>query len=246
MKKNKIGTWITSYNPDFLDILSHIGFKWIAIDMEHSSLSIEQFDKLVSISKKLKLVTFVRLDKRDKILIKKSLDIGVDGIIFSMIENNNDVNEILKETFYYPKGKRGVSLSRAQLYGLKFREYYKNFNKQIRLILQIESAEGISNLDDILKKSKKNIYGIILGPYDLSSSLGVPGKFNSKIYKNNLQRFLSISKKNKVKVGYHLAEYSDYNKQKKTFLKKFDFYALGTDILFQITECSRVFKIFDR
>ena len=162
-------TWVTTFNPDFLEVLSNTGFGWIAIDMEHSCISIKEFYILVGISKKLKLETFVRLDKSDHILIKKSLDSGVDGIIFSLVNTVSDVEKIRDLSLYSPAGNRGVALARPQLFGLKFQEYLNSSNKKLKIILQIESKSGIDNLDNF--KIKK-YFGVILGSYDLSSSLG--------------------------------------------------------------------------
>ena len=240
MKKNsKLGTWVTTFNPDFLEVLSSTGFGWIAIDMEHSCISIKEFYILVGISKKLKLETFVRLDKSDHILIKKSLDSGVDGIIFSLVNTVSDVEKIRDLSLYSPAGNRGVALARPQLSGLKFQEYLNSSNKKLKIILQIESKSGIDYLDKILKL--RNIFGVILGSYDLSSSLGKIGNFKSKDFKNYKNKFLNISKKHKTKIGIHLADYN-LKLDHKNF-SKYDFYAIGTDNLIQIKECQRIRKI---
>ena len=70
-------------------------------------------------------------------------------------------------------------VNKAQNYGLAEKEYFKNWNNCSSLILQIETVKGVNNLEEILVNFKKNIDGIMIGPYRLSGSMGIPGNLNS-------------------------------------------------------------------
>ena len=195
IKKKQIGSWITSYNPDTASLMSSLGFKWLCVDMEHSTITFDQMSILISTIKINNSIPFVRVGSNEKLLIKKALDAGAEGIIVPMINSVKDAKNAIESTYYYPKGKRGVGLTRASNFGFNFEKYIKNDSKKIQLILQIESIEGINNLEKIL--NLKNISGTLLGPYDLSSSLGVIGRLESPLVKNAIKKYEEISNKKK-------------------------------------------------
>ena len=241
MKKNykNIGTWITTFNPSAAHLMSSLGFKWLCIDMEHSSITFDQMTTLIAVIENNRVLPYVRVGSNDKLQIKKALDAGAKGIIVPMINTVKDARDAIESTFYYPKGKRGVGLAKASNFGYNFEKYVKNESKKIKLILQIESIEAINNLEKIL--DLKNISGTLLGPYDLSSSLGVIGKLNSSIVKNSIKKYEVISKKKKIPMGIHIAQ-PDHNKIKQAYKKKYKFVASGTDMIFLGDSCKEFLK----
>ena len=80
-KKIKIGSWITTYNPSAVHLMSLLGFKWLCIDMEHSTISFDQMEQLIATIKNNDSVPFVRVGANDQLHIKKALDAGAQGII---------------------------------------------------------------------------------------------------------------------------------------------------------------------
>ena len=239
IKKKQIGSWITSYNPDTASLMSSLGFKWLCVDMEHSTITFDQMSILISTIKINNSIPFVRVGSNEKLLIKKALDAGAEGIIVPMINSVKDAKNAIESTYYYPKGKRGVGLTRASNFGFNFEKYIKNDSKKIQLILQIESIEGINNLEKIL--NLKNISGTLLGPYDLSSSLGVIGRLESPLVKNAIKKYEEISNKKKVFKGIHIAQ-PDLTKIKLAYKKKYKYVAAGTDMIFLGNSCKEFLK----
>ena len=182
---------------------------------------------------------FVRVGSNDKLQIKKALDAGAKGIIVPMVNTVEDAKSAIDYTFYYPIGKRGVGLSRAQNFGNDFEKYVNKESKKIKLILQIEDIEGINNLEKIL--SLKHISGTLIGPYDLSSSLGVIGKLDDKKVKKAIDKYEKISRKKNVAMGIHIAQI-DFNKIRRSFTKRYKFVASGTDMIFLSDSCKNFFK----
>ena len=158
-KKNKakIGTWITTYNPSALDVISKCNFDWICIDMEHSSITLEQLENLLNVLDKNKSNSFVRVSDNNKTEIKKVLDLGAKGIIVPMINTALEANNAISYATHPPKGQRGFGLARAQGYGYDLKNYEK-ISRNIKIVIQIETIEGINNFEKILKKS-------IFGPF---------------------------------------------------------------------------------
>jgi len=239
MKKINIGTWITTFNPSAAQIMSTLGFQWLCVDLEHSTISFNQMEILISIIEKNGSIPYVRVGKNDKLHIKKALDAGAQGIIIPMVNNAKEAKEAIESTYYYPNGKRGVGLARAQNYGYAFENYVKNKSKKIKLILQIESALAVKNLEKILEL--KNISGTLLGPYDLSASLGVIGKLDHPLVKKTIKDYENISNKKKVAMGIHVTEPS-IKKIKIAKSKKYKFIASGTDMIFLGNSCKEFLK----
>ena len=238
-KKIKIGSWITSFNPSAVHLMSSLGFKWLCIDMEHSTITFDQMAVLISTIENNESTPFVRVGSNDKLHIKKALDAGAKGIIVPMVNTVEDAKNAIESTYYYPKGGRGVGLTRASNFGYNFKKYIKNESKKIQLILQIESIEAINNLEKIL--DLKNISGTLLGPYDLTSSLGVIGKLENPLVKNAIKKYEKISNKKKVPMGIHIAQ-PNFNKIKIAYKKKYKFVAAGTDMIFLGNSCKQFLK----
>ena len=238
-KKINIGSWITSFNPSAVHLMSSMGFKWLCIDMEHSTITFDQMSVLISTIENNQSIPFVRVGSNDKLNIKKALDAGAKGIVVPMVNTLKDAKSAIESTYYYPRGKRGVGLSKASNFGYNFEKYVKNESKKIQLILQIESIEGINNLEKIL--DLKNISGTLLGPYDLSSSLGVIGKLESPLVKKAIKKYEEISNKKKVPMGIHISQL-DLNKIKLAYKKKYKFVAAGTDMIFLGNSCKKFLK----
>jgi 2-dehydro-3-deoxyglucarate aldolase len=121
-----------------------------------------------------------------------------------MIKNKEDAEKAVSYTYYPPKGKRGVGLNRAQHYGDGFEAYKTWLDKNVVIIAQVEHIDAIHNLEEIL--AVKGIDGTIIGPYDLSGSMGHPGDYNREDVKESLNSYITNTKKAKKPLGYHVIE----------------------------------------
>ena len=229
INKFQIGSWITIPNEIIVEIFTQFKFDFHVIDLEHSIISSEQAENLIRIIKLSQSKVIVRSTNNDEYQIKRILDSGADGLILPNIKNLNQLNKICNFIFYPPKGDRGVGLSRSSLYGLNFKNYFKKINNEIDLIIIIENKEAVENIDEIL--SSKFFHSIMIGPYDLSASLGIPGEFNNKLFKNTVDYIIQKAKKYKKQIGFHLVEPD--NKEFLKIKKKFDFciYSLDTKLI---------------
>ena len=196
--------WLTVANEQYCEIFCDYGFDTICIDLEHSQISLSEATKLIRIINLRKKKSFIRLTNKKMSDLNRYLDVGIDGIIIPNVNNIDDLNLIKKNVYYPPNGSRGVGLSRANKFGDNFNNYFNKVSKKIELISIIESKEGIQNLDSILKY--KYLDGIMIGPYDLSSSLGIPGRFDSPKFKKNLAIIEKKIEKTKKFLGIHVVE----------------------------------------
>ncbi len=234
-KKYTIGSWITLDNIAIAEIMANSGFDWLCIDLEHTVIDFKELQQLIAIISYNNLEVFVRVGANDELIIKKVLDAGANGIIVPLIKNSEDVRRAVEYSLYPPEGKRGVNkLSRAQGYGFDFENYLQKVNKNTKVIAQIEHISAIDDLENILKV--KHLYGTIIGPYDLSASLGIPGKFNHIKFKMALKEYNNLTKKFKLKKGYHVTE-PNINDVKNKIKEGYDFIGFSWDTYFLGQSC---------
>ncbi len=202
-----IGSWITLGDNSVAEIMAKSGFDWLAVDMEHSAITLDKCQDLVRVIGLSSVVPLVRVGENDPNLIKRVMDTGAHGVIVPMINTKDDALKAVSAVKYPPQGKRGVGLTRAQGYGLEFEKYRDWVNEESVVIVQIEHIDAVNNLEDIL--SVNGVDGFIIGPYDLSGSLGIPGKFEHKQVQEAFKKVLQVSRKLKKPAGFHVISTSE-------------------------------------
>jgi 2-dehydro-3-deoxyglucarate aldolase len=228
-KELSIGSWLTIPHQAVIEILSTAGFEWLTIDMEHSPISIETIMNLIGHIQGNGMQALVRVSKNEEVAIKRVLDAGADGVIVPMIRNKEEAIQAVNFVKYPPLGKRGVGLNRAQKYGTAFDTYQDWVKNNVVVIAQIEHIDAVNNLEDIF--SVPGIDGIIVGPYDLSASMGFPGEYDREDVKEALERIDIVAKKLNKPLGFHIVE-SDHSKILEKINKGYSFLAFSLDFFF--------------
>lgn len=206
LKRNRVtvGSWLTLAHPSIAEIMAKSGFEWLAVDMEHSAITISQAQQLIQVIQLCDVTPLVRVGENTPLLIKRAMDAGAFGVIVPMVNSREDAQRAVEAVKYPPLGTRGVGLARAQGYGMEFNTYKKWLNKNSIVIVQIEHIRAIDNLEDILKVA--GVDSFIIGPYDLSASLGHPGEFNKREVKDALKKVERISRLLNIPAGFHVVE----------------------------------------
>ena len=182
-----IGSWITLAHPAIAEIMAKAGFDWLVVDLEHSVITIREAEELIRVIDLCNVVPLVRVSSNDPIQIKRVMDAGAHGVVIPMINSPEEAEKAVAAVRYPPRGIRGVGLARAQGYGINFNDYTEWVNKESVVIVQIEHIDAINNLGKIL--STDGVDGFIVGPYDLSASLGFPGQFDHTLMINAMIHF---------------------------------------------------------
>lgn len=238
-----IGSWITLRDPAVAEIMTKAGFDWLTIDMEHSAIELSEAQDLVRIIEANSCAPLIRVSENNPNIIKRVMDAGAYGVIVPMVNTKQDALSAVSAVRYPPEGKRGVGLGRAQGYGLDFEGYKRWQKKNSVVIVQVEHIDAVNNLEDIL--SIDGVDGFIIGPYDLSASLGQPGNFNHPEVKKALDKVKAISKDVKKVRGIHIIQ-PDHAEAKRRIREGYNFIAFSLDALFLgkccIEELSKIRK----
>ena len=199
-----IGSWITLAHPAVAEIMSNVGFDWLTIDLEHSVISLREMEELIRIIDLSGVTPLVRLTSNDPSQIKRVMDAGSHGIIVPMVKTAEEAQNAIDAVRYPVKGNRGIGLARAQGYGVTFNDYLKWQEEKSIVIVQIEHIEAANNIEEIL--SVEGVDGFIIGPYDLSGSMGIPGEFNHKNLLSVLDDVYKVASRLKKPGGIHIVE----------------------------------------
>ncbi|MCX5704276.1 MAG: aldolase/citrate lyase family protein, partial [Candidatus Omnitrophica bacterium] len=175
-RKPIFAAWTSLGHPSITEIFSRSGVDFIGIDIEHSTISQEQAQRIIAASQASGSLCLPRVASHNMEMIKRLLDSGADGIIVPMVNTADEARRLVSWCKYPPEGIRSFGISRAQGYGFDFDSYTKEWNSVSSLIVQIESITGVDNIEEILNIN--GIDGAMVGPYDLSGSLNVPGELD--------------------------------------------------------------------
>ena len=198
---HSIGSWIQIPHGSVAEIMGQAGYDWVAVDLEHGSISVQQLPDLFRALEMGGTVPLVRLAQGHPKDCKQALDAGAGGVIVPGVESAAHLDELRKACCWPPAGARGVGFSRANLFGKHFESYTKEAQAPL-LVAMIEHVRAIDNLEDIL--GVDGLDALFIGPYDLSASMGLTARFEHRDFQAALERILSLASKSQIACGMHV------------------------------------------
>ena len=172
------GGWVSYADPGIAETFAMAGFDFVCIDMEHTTISHSEARSIITACQSAGSACFPRPVSHSNDHIKPLLEAGADGMLFPMVNSGQELEGLIKNFYYAPQGNRSFGVNRAHRYGLSFDQYINEWNGNGVLVPQIESIEGVNSIDEIVNNPL--VDAVMVGPYDLSGSVGTPGDLNSK------------------------------------------------------------------
>ena len=221
-----LGTWISVGHAAVAEVSASLGFDFILIDLEHTSMTLETVETLVRAIEATdgNTETIVRVPWNDHVRIKRILDIDVAGIMVPMLESAKEAEELVKATRYPPEGIRGIASGRAAEYGQSFEEYVSNANGDIVIIGQIESQKGVAHTEEIA--AIEGIDALFVGPADLSAAYGVFAQWESSELVDAMGTVIDVAGQTDTPVGTLTVDPDD---MKMRLDQGFDYLIVGKD-----------------
>jgi 2-dehydro-3-deoxyglucarate aldolase len=221
------GGWISFYHPSIAEIFSNISLDFIAIDMEHTTISLEQAQRIIAATQSNNIPCLPRPVSSSNDFTKPLLDSGANGIIYPLISSFQEINNAVLINKFPPIGKRTYGVNRAHSYGFEFDNYTKNWNDSSVIIAQIESIDAVKNIDSIL--SCDHLDGVMVGPYDISGSLGVPGQTQHPDVCRASEIVINACKDRGISCGTQIADCNS-NSVSKALDSGYNFVILSSDL----------------
>jgi 2-keto-3-deoxy-L-rhamnonate aldolase RhmA len=200
--KTAIGTSASLSSP--VAFLADAGFDFIFFDTQHSPVGIKELRPQIQAMRGRYATPIIRVGGNDTALICYALDIGAKGIIIPMVNSREEVINAVRSCKYQPEGIRSAAGMRGDWGVFKrgdFGEYASAVNKGVLTLPMIETVEALNNLDEIL--SVPGVDVALIGPLDLSISMGIPADFLNPKYQETLDEIVRACKKAGVAPGIY-------------------------------------------
>lgn len=203
-RKPLFGAWTSLGHPSIAEIFARAGVDFIGIDLEHSTISQEQAQRIIAAAQAGGAACLPRVASHNGEQIKRLLDSGADGVIVPNVSTRREVEQVIEWCKYPPLGKRSYGVARAQDYGVHFEEYVSAWNARSTILIQIESIRAVEVVDELLAHDA--VDGVMIGPYDISGSLGIPGQLDHPDVTRACERVINAARKCRKACGTQLVE----------------------------------------
>lgn len=181
-------------------LMAAAGYDFIFIDTEHGMYGIETVANMVQMALACGLCPLVRPADLSYTLVARALDTGAQGVIVPRVENRQEAENAVSFVKYPPAGRRGAGGDGRNGYERRgVREAVEESNAETMVVLQIESAAGLENVDEIASVS--GVDALLIGPNDLSISLGIPGEYERSEFTGAVQQVMDACRKHGIAAG---------------------------------------------
>ena len=199
--KPVLGAALYFYDPIFLEIAAHLGFKVIWIEMEHAAITFAEAADLCRMAKGSGMLTMIRVPDTRRESVLKAAECGPDIIDIPMADSPEQVAELVQYAKFPPEGVRGFfSVSRAIKYGIveNVPAEQQKVNTELGLFAQIETVEALRRIEEIAAIPNVDIF---IGPADLAASLGIPGQTDHPKLLEAGEHIVRVARKHGKKVA---------------------------------------------
>jgi 4-hydroxy-2-oxoheptanedioate aldolase len=188
------GCWSLMGSLEAVEMMGYSGFDFVIIDRQHTYYGLDKTENLLRAATLAGITPIVRVSDKSSASIMKALDAGAMGILVPTVSTAHEAELIVEAAKYPPLGKRSACPdTRAVQYGMLEWESFADLSNQNTMVwLIVEGPEGVKNFSEIVKV--KGVHSIVMGPFDLSQSIGYPGKPNHPKVLEHLEEMVKIAK----------------------------------------------------
>lgn len=186
-------------DPGVAAILGWSGFDVVVMDAEHAPFSLSSARGCVDALLPTPAHAMLRVAANQPTTVKQALDLGVDGILFPMVNDAAEAAAAVRACRYSPEGSRGVGCGPAAQYGASLTDYLEGANSKVAVVVMIETVAGLENAEEIA--AVEGLDGILVGPADLAADFGVLGEEDHPKVREAIAKVAEISVNAGTKVG---------------------------------------------
>jgi len=199
-------------SPQAIALCAAQGWDYVIMDTEHNDYDYETLASCTLLAKYEQMGLYVRVPDTLYHQMAQMLDLGAEGLVLPQVRTGEEAAHITNSTNYAPIGQRGVSISNVvtQFRDYDIKTYTEWANKELMTIIQIESEEGVNNVDEIV--SAQEIDAVMIGPSDLSQDMGIPGQLHHSDLEQALDEIIESCNSHNVAPGIHLQDIEDVEK----------------------------------
>jgi 2-dehydro-3-deoxyglucarate aldolase/4-hydroxy-2-oxoheptanedioate aldolase len=191
-------------SPEITRILAAAGLDWTYLDSEHGGFDLETLQDMARAANDNGLCPIIRVAELQYALVARALDCGAQGVLFPRMESPEVLAQAISWTKFPPLGVRGFGLQPTHLnYEMRtMPEIIAHMNEHVMVVLQIETVTAMNRVDELL--SVPGVDAVMIGPADLSISLGVPGQFEHPTMIAAIEKIRDACLRHGVAPGIHV------------------------------------------
>jgi 4-hydroxy-2-oxoheptanedioate aldolase len=240
----KMGLFVNAHSPTLAEQLAHSGYDWLLIDTQHGPMGYEKLSAMLCAVASGGAKSMVRVaGYTDRAGIQQALDLGADGILVPYINTAEEARQAVSCALYPTVGTRSVYFPQRSMNKDGLLGYAGNWNKNVILALQVETASCIENMTEIAAVPGVDI--LFLGQNDLCMSMGLYEKYEFPLMYTSPElgaatdKLVAEARKNNVILGVFLFGTSRVGE----FLDKgFTFISVGNDLHHVLTQATAYVK----
>jgi 2-keto-3-deoxy-L-rhamnonate aldolase RhmA len=191
-------------SPEIARIYKAAGFDWVFIDTEHGGFDIETVQDVCRVASLIGLTPLVRIADVQYALMARALDCGAEGVILPRVESPELLERAVTWMKFPPQGARGFGLSRMAVdYApMSMPQIMEYMNDNVLTVLQIETLRAVEAREELL--AIDGVDAVLVGPADLSISLGVPGEFEHPRLVGAVESIMDTCARRNIVPGIHV------------------------------------------
>jgi 2-keto-3-deoxy-L-rhamnonate aldolase RhmA len=191
-------------SPEVSRILAAAGLAWTFLDSEHGGFDLETLHDLIRAANEGGLCPIVRVGELQYTLVARALDCGAQGVLFPRVESPELLAQAISWTRFPPEGVRGFGLQAAHIgyETASMADTIAHMNANTMVVLQIETKTALERIDELLSVPK--IDAVMIGPADLSISLGVAGQFEHPTLVGAIEKIRDACNRHGIAPGIHM------------------------------------------
>jgi 4-hydroxy-2-oxoheptanedioate aldolase len=212
--KPSFGALLNFADPLVAEMMASVGYEWLMIDTEHGPIDLGSLATMMATITRYPVAPLVRVPTLDVDEVKRVLDAGAWGVMAPMMKTREDAELLVAACKYPPRGVRSLGSGRfAMSFKTDAATYFKRANDEVMVIVQIEHADAIKNIDAML--SVPGVDACYVGPNDLMASMGLAPSLEPPFreFEEAMQRVLHTAKKYGVAAGIHCATPETVNRR---------------------------------
>jgi len=226
-RRRTFGSWISIGHPEIASLFATGLGHFIGVDLEHMTTELSTVQSMIRACHEHRRACLPRIFPGNLEQVRRLLDGGADGMIVPQVSTPEDIDRVVDVMRYPPAGQRSFGVAAAHEYGRAFDAYVRAANESLPLIIQVETMAGVENIHALA--AHPAVDGIMIGPYDLSGSLGVPGALTHPKVLEASERVIAACAKAAKSCGLHLVHPSREEMDAK-LASGLTFLVLGSDV----------------
>ena len=195
-----MGTWVQVASPEIVEVVGYQGYDYVIIDMEHGHFGMDTATAMIRAADATGVTPIVRVPNKDESMILKVLDAGAMGVLVPGVTTKEQAEKVVRAAKYWPNGMRGTCpwTRSTQYHATDWAAHVKWSNEETMVWLLVEGEEGVQSFEQIL--TVRDIDGIMMGPFDLSQTLGIPGQLDHPLLHETLQTMVDQATRKNINI----------------------------------------------